>query len=55
MIQQSGIEAVNLQPEISVEQDKIIMAINQLRLPLGTALPFSEEELKAMVEADLEA
>jgi len=55
MLQQVGIEAENLQPEISVEQDKIIMAINQFRAPIGTPLPISEKELKAMVEADLKA
>ncbi|MCK4788119.1 MAG: glycosyltransferase family 1 protein [Desulfobacteraceae bacterium] len=55
MTREAGIEAINLKPEISVEQDKIILAINQFRAPLGTLLPFTEEELKAMVEADLEA
>jgi UDP:flavonoid glycosyltransferase YjiC (YdhE family) len=45
----------NLLPEISSEQNDIVMAINQFRLPPGTPLPFSFDELKAMVEADLDA
>jgi len=55
MIKDAGIDAVNLQPEISIEQNELIMAINQFRAPIGTPLPFTEDELKAMVEADLEA
>lgn len=55
MIHQAGIEADNLQPEISAEQNEIVMAINQFRAPLGTPLPFTEDELKAMVESDLKA
>jgi UDP:flavonoid glycosyltransferase YjiC (YdhE family) len=54
-IKKAGIESVNLKPTITQEQDKIIMSIDQYRAPLGTSLPFSEEELTTMVEADLEA
>ncbi len=55
LLKEAGIEGVSLKPEITEEQDNIIMAINQFRLPLGTPLPFTEEQLKAMVEADIDA
>ncbi len=55
MIEKAGMKSINLQPEISNEQDEIVMAINQFRTPIGTPLPFSEDELKAMVEADINA
>lgn len=54
-IDEAGLPSVNLQPEISEEQDNQIMAIDQFRVPLGTQLPFSKQELIAQVEADLEA
>ena len=55
MIEEAGMKSVNLQPEISDEQDRIVMAINQFRVPVGTPLPFTEDELTAMVEADIRA
>ena len=55
LIRDSGLEATVLQPEISAEQDRIVMDINQFRAPVGTELPFSEQELREMVLADLNA
>lgn len=55
LVRQAGLECIDLQPAITDAQDEVIMAINQFRVPLGTPLPFSEEELEEMVRADLEA
>ncbi len=54
LLERTGIASANLLPEITGEQDAAVMAIDQLRAPIGTPLPFSEEQLKAMVEADIE-
>ena len=54
-LEKQHIPFFNLKPEISSHQNEIVMAINQFRLPPGTPLPFSFDELKAMVEADLES
>jgi UDP:flavonoid glycosyltransferase YjiC (YdhE family) len=54
-IEEAGLSSINLLPEISEDQDNRIMAIDQFRVPLGTQLPFTEQELIAQVEADLEA
>jgi UDP:flavonoid glycosyltransferase YjiC (YdhE family) len=55
LLEKNGIASIDLLPEITKEQDETLMAIDQLRAPLGTALPFTEEQLKAMVEADIAA
>ncbi len=55
MLEEEGFESEILYPKISDEQDKVVMAINQFRAPVGTPLPFTEEELTKMVEADIEA
>lgn len=55
MLEQAGIESEDLLPAISDKQDRIVMDINQFKAPLGTPLPFGEQELVDMVEADLAA
>lgn len=55
MIEEQGFQSIKLEPLISDKQDGIVMAINQFRAPIGTPLPFSVEELKKMVEADISA
>lgn len=53
-ISDAGLHPVGLTPVITPEQDEILMAIDQHRARIGTPLPFSEQQLTAMVESDLE-
>lgn len=55
MIQNRGLNCINLKPELSWEQHQVIMDINRYKAPLGTAIPVTEEEWIKMAEADLEA
>jgi UDP:flavonoid glycosyltransferase YjiC (YdhE family) len=54
-IREAGLPLEILKPEYTEEQDKILMDIDQHRAPLGTPLPFTEEQLRAMVEANISA
>jgi UDP:flavonoid glycosyltransferase YjiC (YdhE family) len=53
-IADAGLRPVGLQPRITPEQHEALMAIDQHRAALGSPLPFSEAELIAMVESELE-
>lgn len=54
-IQNSGLECIELQPELTWEQHEVIMDINRYKAPVGTPIPVSEEQWVAMAKADLEA
>jgi UDP:flavonoid glycosyltransferase YjiC (YdhE family) len=54
-ISEAGLIVEALQPEYTDEQDKALMALDQHRVPLGTPLPFADDQLKAMVEANITA
>jgi len=54
-IKEAGLDPIHLEPTISDRQNRILLAIDQHRAPLGTPLPFTEQELVAMVESELEA
>lgn len=53
LIKEAGIEAQNLQPELSWEQHEIIMDINRYKAKIGTPLPVSTRQWIEMAEADL--
>lgn len=50
---EAGFDASPLEPTLSRAQHDILLAIDQHRLPVGTPLPFSENELIRMVESEL--
>lgn len=54
-IREAGLNLQILEPQITEEQDRILMDIDQHRAPIGTPLPFSEEQLKGMVESNISA
>lgn len=54
-ITQAGLDPVQLEPIVSEAQHRFLMDMDQHRAPIGAPLPFSEEQLTAMVEAELAA
>lgn len=54
-IAEAGIDEVDLQPELTWEQHKIIMDINRYKAAVGTPLPVTKEQWVQMAEADLRA
>ncbi|WP_167615325.1 glycosyltransferase [Maribellus sediminis] len=54
-IAEAGIEAEDLQPELTWEQHKVIMDINRYKAAVGTPLPVTREQWIKMAEADLKA
>ena len=54
-IEQAGFQPVQLEPLVSEAQHRFLMDMDQHRAPIGAPLPFSEEQLTAMVEAELAA
>ena len=54
-ITEAGIDLVGLEPEVSKEQHEVLMAIDQQRAPLGTPLPFHEEQIREMVTSEIKA
>lgn len=55
LISKSGIDEINLYPELTWEQHQIIMDINRYKVKVGTPLPVSTQQWIEMVEADLKA
>jgi UDP:flavonoid glycosyltransferase YjiC (YdhE family) len=55
MIRDAGLKLDILKPIITEDQDRVLMDIDQHRVPLGTPLPFTEVQLRDMVEANLDA
>lgn len=53
LIEKAGIQAQNLEPELTWEQHELIMDINRYKAKIGTPLPVSTEQWIAMAEADL--
>jgi len=51
----AGLEPTLLLPEISDGQNAILMDMDQHRAPVGTPLPYTVEQLVAMVESELAA
>jgi UDP:flavonoid glycosyltransferase YjiC (YdhE family) len=49
----AGLDPRALEPEITPEQNRRLMDLDQHRAPVGTPLPYSEENLVAMVESEL--
>jgi len=54
-IQIAKLDVEILQPEISLSQHEMLMAMDQHRVPLNTPLPFTEQQLIDMVDANLKA
>lgn len=54
-IEEAGVEAEDLFPELTWEQHEIIMDINRYKVPVGTPLPVSKQQWIEMAEADLKA
>jgi UDP:flavonoid glycosyltransferase YjiC (YdhE family) len=54
-IRDAGFEPVQLEPIITEAQHRFLMDMDQHRAPVGAPMPFSEEQLIAMVEADIAA
>lgn len=54
-VQDAGFEPVELQPLVTEAQHKFLMDMDQHRAPISAPLPFTREELTAMVESELEA
>lgn len=54
-IADAGIPSVGLEPKVTKEQHEALMAIDQQRAPLGTPLPFPENQIRAMVLSELSA
>ncbi|MGD2089821.1 MAG: glycosyltransferase [Candidatus Aminicenantes bacterium] len=53
-IREAGLDSITLEPRMTEQQHEVLMAIDQHRGPIGTPLPFTEEQLVAMVESELE-
>ena len=53
-IREAGLDSITLEPGMTEKQHEVLMAIDQHRAPIGTPLPFTEEQLAAMVESELE-
>lgn len=54
-IRDAGFEPVQLEPLVTEAQHRFLMDMDQHRAPVGAPMPFGEEQLTAMVEADLAA
>ncbi len=54
-VRQAGLEPQRLEPQITPEQHRLLMDLDQHRAPVGTPLPYTEENLTAMVESELRA
>jgi UDP:flavonoid glycosyltransferase YjiC (YdhE family) len=54
-IRAAGFEPVQLEPLVTEAQHRFLMDMDQHRAPIGAPLPFSEDQLIAMVEAELAA
>lgn len=53
LIGEAGIEAEDLEPELTWEQHEVIMDINRYKAPIGTPIPVDKEQWVKMAEADL--
>lgn len=50
----AGLAPIALEPPVTQEQHEALMDMDQHRAPVGTLLPYTEEQLVAMVESELE-
>ena len=55
LIEKAGIEAQELEPELTWKQHEIIMDINRYKAKVGTPLPISKKQWIDMAKADLKA
>ncbi len=55
LIGKAGIDAEDLEPELSWEQHEVIMDINRYKAPIGTPIPVDKEQWIKMAHADLKA
>lgn len=54
-IRRAGLDLRVLEPRLTDEQNRILMALDQHRAPVDTPLPFTEHQLRDMVESNISA